>query len=74
MSQIVKLCKFFVIIAYFWKTHNGYSFTIHSSLMHHMGVVDNAIIRNGELIRSGETKEILGNRDLENVFMELNGK
>ena len=33
-----------------------------------------AIIRNGELIRSGETKEILGNRDLENVFMELNGK
>ena len=33
-----------------------------------------AIIRNGKLIRSGETREILGNRDLENVFMELNGK
>lgn len=33
-----------------------------------------AIIRGGKLIRSGETKEILGNRDLENVFMELNGK
>lgn len=33
-----------------------------------------AIIRDGKLIRSGETKEILGNRDLENVFMELNGK
>ena len=35
MSQIVKLCNFFVIIAYFWKTHNDYSFTIHSPLMHH---------------------------------------
>ena len=33
-----------------------------------------AIIRNGELIRSGETREILRNRDLENVFMELNGE
>lgn len=33
-----------------------------------------AIIRNGKLIRSGELKEILGDRDLENVFVELNGK
>ena len=33
-----------------------------------------AIIRNGKLIRSGVLKEILGDRDLENVFVELNGK
>jgi ABC-2 type transport system ATP-binding protein len=33
-----------------------------------------AIIRDGTLIKSGEIKQILGNSDLENVFMELNGK
>ena len=33
-----------------------------------------AIIRDGTLIKSGEIKQILGNSDLENVFMELNDK
>lgn len=33
-----------------------------------------AIIRDGTLIKSGEIKQILGNSDLENVFMELNEK
>ena len=33
-----------------------------------------AIIKNGKLIRSGNTKDILGNQDLEDVFMELNEK
>ncbi len=33
-----------------------------------------ALIRDGTLIKSGEIKQILGNSDLENVFMELNEK
>lgn len=33
-----------------------------------------AIIKNGKLIRSGNTKDILGKQDLEDVFMELNEK
>ena len=32
------------------------------------------IIRNGKLIKSGRTEDILGTNDLEEVFMELNGK
>lgn len=32
------------------------------------------IIQDGKLIRSGSTKEILGTSDLEDVFMEINGK
>ena len=33
-----------------------------------------AVIRNGKLIKSGKTKDILGTNDLEEVFMEWNGK
>ena len=32
------------------------------------------MIRNGKLIKSGRTEDILGANDLEKVFMELNGK
>lgn len=32
------------------------------------------IIRNGKLFKSGRTEDILGTNDLEEVFMELNGK
>lgn len=32
------------------------------------------IIQNGKLIKNGNTKDILGTSDLEDVFMELNGE
>ena len=32
-----------------------------------------AIIKNGEIVKSGSMKEIKGDKSLENVFMELEG-